>query len=65
MSELSGRHSPAPESEKVPDQGRPIAKKEYQQPRRYHTFDDAQALGCILAPIAVSIVLLAIAGGGR
>ena len=65
MSELSGRHLPAPKSERAPGQGRPISRKLEQQKQRYKVPLDSQAALCLLAPMIFLIAILAFAGGSR
>jgi len=65
MSELSGRHLPALESERAPGQGRPISQKSEQQKQRYHVAPDSQAALFLLAPMIFLIAILAFAGGTR
>jgi hypothetical protein len=65
MSEQSGRHLLAPESERAPGQGRPNSQKSGKQKSRYLIEPDLQTGLYLLAPMIVFIAILAFAGGQR
>jgi hypothetical protein len=66
MSELTGRDSPAPSSERAPLAGRPeFAIGEVQRQQKYSASPETQAAFWVLLPIIVLVALLAVLGAQR